>query len=1140
MDWHRLFKSIRRTTAQEAIPPDGQSLSASKDKEDQDRISRIVQRFTDPDRATRLHEIEALVALGSKAQLAVPELIPLLQHADRDVRRDAVMAVGRIGQMGAAAIPDLLKSLADQDGGVRRAARIAILQVDPQANALLMALRDPDARIRKSATDALPRVARLSPPPVGTLVAHLADDNQDIRYNAIATLVSIGSPAVPALINSLNDDRIRGAAIRVLAEMKGTAAPAIKPLIELTHDHDGELTLKVVRALREIGPGAISSLVNLLDEQEHDVPFLRPRELDDTFRRMYGVGLPPRDTVSSTVCSALAQMGAVSQLVAALRHAREHVRWCAARALGNMRAEARSATFALISALADPSEEVRMAAAAALWAVLPDPAARVDTLLMAVSDEHSPITAHVPWALLFGEAEVPALMKSLLSDNAGVKRTAAWALREVLPALTHVHLPSGSSDYTLDYRTLTPDDVSELLRDRPGVFEYLSRLHSPDTRANITGPVPRGAEDLPELIAKVRERQMLLFQAETALEESTASQAESFIASSVEPQRFTDLTIYEGGLYRNDDLSKEARLSDQLPLVAGQPYTLEVAVRRKRTGIDAQLDAPAVDNPRQDKEDLTIFVLAEAQWSGIEIKESFARMKWPYDADSESAFFRLEVKPVETGTRISQGTIEIRLYDRALDLLDIVDLTVAVVPEGSGLRVPDVPARSLSWPCKNQGSPKFDPHSPPRALNIDVSFDSSTQGYRLLFKFLRNDGNNSVSIPGITTMTTKDIEDLLVRIRDFWTDLVITNYADSLTVTRTTFDKHLTSLRELGMQAWTLLFGARYAAREGASETIGELLKEMELKEGALIQITKSPRDFIFPWSILHPPVADSKPVDPLQFWGARYQFEQVIDGPKNDLLTDEPINIAFVLDSGFGNSQEQETLLQKYQANAHEKLLVTHPISDEKTLFQELSRTPSAHLLYCYCHGYAPAGSNILRRDGVKLMQERIEDLKPDTPERQALETLLVLTAKMRDEAWIYIGGAEITENRLKRQNFFERRRPIVFLNMCQSADLFPSMSSGLVRVFLDHNASAVVGTECPMTAVFASAFAEEVFNALFGGDDIGTALWKSRRHFLNQLRNPLGLAYTLYGRAVARLGTGPIIQPPTTSQLDTAVTRN
>jgi hypothetical protein len=86
--------------------------------------------------------------------------------------------------------------------------------------------------------------------------------------------------------------------------------------------------------------------------------------------------------------------------------------------------------------------------------------------------------------------------------------------------------------------------------------------------------------------------------------------------------------------------------------------------------------------------------------------------------------------------------------------------------------------------------------------------------------------------------------------------------------------------------------------------------------------------------------------------------------------------------------------------------------------------------------------------------------------------------------------------------------------------------MSNGLVRVFLDHNASAVVGTESPMTAVFADAFANLVFESLFGGDDIGTALWKARRHFLrDEVRNPLGLAYTLYGRANARLGMGPLI---------------
>lgn len=77
-----------------------------------------------------------------------------------------------------------------------------------------------------------------------------------------------------------------------------------------------------------------------------------------------------------------------------------------------------------------------------------------------------------------------------------------------------------------------------------------------------------------------------------------------------------------------------------------------------------------------------------------------------------------------------------------------------------------------------------------------------------------------------------------------------------------------------------------------------------------------------------------------------------------------------------------------------------------------------------------------------------------------------------------------------------------------------------GLVHLFLDHNASAVIGTESPMTGVFADAFARKVFDALFAGDNIGTALWKARRHFLLEGRNPLGLAYTLYGRADAKLG--------------------
>jgi hypothetical protein len=293
------------------------------------------------------------------------------------------------------------------------------------------------------------------------------------------------------------------------------------------------------------------------------------------------------------------------------------------------------------------------------------------------------------------------------------------------------------------------------------------------------------------------------------------------------------------------------------------------------------------------------------------------------------------------------------------------------------------------------------------------------------------------------------------------------------------------------------------------------------------VQITysRAVRDFIFPWSILYPPTQEPG-VEPLQFWGARYRIEQVSDGPKFDRLTDEPISVLFALDKSFGNSELQRQMFDKYYLLAQDRLQITEPVSDAQTLFAELSRTPSAHIYYFFCHGFASTSIGNLRPDGIKLLKQSIEKLPEDGAERQALETLLKLTAQMGNESWMFIGGSEVKESKLKQQRFFEKRRPIVILNMCQSADLLPSMSSGLVRVFLDHNASAVVGTECPMTAVFAHAFSEKLFDFLFQGDDIGTALWKSRRYFLGaDKRNPLALAYTLYGRATARLGNNPLV---------------
>src|SRR5215510_6980200 len=65
-----------------------------------------------------------------------------------------------------------------------------------------------------------------------------------------------------------------------------------------------------------------------------------------------------------------------------------------------------------------------------------------------------------------------------------------------------------------------------LLRYQPDIFQFLSHLLSPDLAKNFTGPSRRSQEHLLELIAKVRDRQMLLARAEAELAATLAIQPE--------------------------------------------------------------------------------------------------------------------------------------------------------------------------------------------------------------------------------------------------------------------------------------------------------------------------------------------------------------------------------------------------------------------------------------------------------------------------------------------------------------------------------------------------------------------------------------------------------------------------------------
>jgi chaperonin GroEL len=611
-------------------------------------------------------------------------------------------------------------------------------------------------------------------------------------------------------------------------------------------------------------------------------------------------------------------------------------------------------------------------------------------------------------------------------------------------------------------------------------------------------------------------------------------------AGFIEPKRYTDVTIYTGHHFQGDPLKKTLRLPDDEPLIAGKHYTLEVAIRLIRTGIESdKVSDREVKNPRQDKEKLTVFVHAKPLGNWISIDEPFARISWPYNTDSEGALFRLSVASVRQRDA-RQGYVVVHLYSSALDLLDVVKVFVTTVPANSLTGpIAGVPRRHLKWPDDKPGDPDIDPDAPPRGLSINV--EPNGEGYELTFTY-RTSTDEIVSVPAGRTVTTRDLNRILERVRDFWADLSLTTYASQLTVTMPTYKQYLKDLAQIGMDAWVLLFGSRYGTQAGASEAFGDLVASLKLADWTYIQITYSDRNsrFIFPWNIVYPPVEDSA-IDPFLFWGARFQIEQVTSGSKCDRLDNYPINVLFALDSGFDNSGSQAEFFEQLQQAPSTKLSISDPVSNRESFFNELVRSPAAHLLYFYCHGYAWTDSGGLQADGIRKLMDRLESLTKDSPERLLHETWLTLMAKREMESWIYIGEAEIKESELRLKHFFNDRRPIVFLNMCQSATLLPSMSTGLVRVFLDKDATAVLGTECPMTSVFADAFGTFVLNALFEGEDIGTALWRARRHFLSSdLRNPLGLAYTLYGRAVTRLGIRAPVARQVESRADVALVRS
>ena len=234
-------------------------------------VPAVAATLSGNDTRVQLKACEILGELGSDAALTVPDLLKHLQDADELVVRAAITALGEIHAQPTTVLPALNALLKQKSAAVRIVAVRAIADYGPEAgdsaSRLLTLLSDKSIMVRASAADALGETGDQRGEVIEALVKALSDGNAAVTLNAANALSHIGAPAVPALLEKLEDKSYRRLVIEVLGEIGGGAESAVPALVELLSHvgDDADLGREIFIALASIGPQATAATPAMME-----------------------------------------------------------------------------------------------------------------------------------------------------------------------------------------------------------------------------------------------------------------------------------------------------------------------------------------------------------------------------------------------------------------------------------------------------------------------------------------------------------------------------------------------------------------------------------------------------------------------------------------------------------------------------------------------------------------------------------------------------------------------------------------------------------------------------------------------------------------------------------------------------------
>jgi len=290
---------------------------------------------------------------------------------------------------------------------------------------------------------------------------------------------------------------------------------------------------------------------------------------------------------------------------------------------------------------------------------------------------------------------------------------------------------------------------------------------------------------------------------------------------------------------------------------------------------------------------------------------------------------------------------------------------------------------------------------------------------------------------------------------------------------------------------------------------LSDIVENYERSDGRPLRIRIESQLFV-PWQMLHPLTE----LDERKFWGFRYEIVVDPQGRQADGR--------YAGSSKYANGP---VAFLKYGAN-----------EQDSALDQEVGQLGDLQYEFVKAHFADQAIKIETKKAFLEILKQHLADiemiiaythaengtrLEPVGGDFTAVSLLTGPRLWFTKSEWLTANELDRLPDELLVPTVSMARHPIVLLNGCETAGggFFAVEHLDFPSIFLGFGARGVIATEAPIWDMFGYFFGESLVRGLKTGQPASAVLLDTRRAWLHDSNNPLGLLYAYYGGVDASL---------------------